>query len=174
MQRETIVFWTEPVARFVWRPTFRFRHETSQLSSWLGLFLWWAYPKEILNNLLPRPVLDTVVETQSLRRLRLVFQTYSHTIVPIQSPIVNQFLPSSEPIELKMPTAMTSREITLSRIPSIIENERRTPNSSNSSQVFLGTMAKWLSFEMEVRENFRGETWPGHAIMWRADNHTDR
>ncbi|KAI4221283.1 MAG: hypothetical protein L6R36_007013 [Xanthoria steineri] len=26
---------------------------------------------------------------------------------------------------------------------------------------------------MEVRENSRGETWPGHAIMWRADNHTD-
>ncbi|KAL8875462.1 MAG: hypothetical protein Q9198_006188, partial [Flavoplaca austrocitrina] len=73
---------------------------------------------------------------------------------------------------VKMP-GLTSEELTNSRVPSINENPARTVHASQSSQLFIGTMARWVEFEKEVRVNRDRQPWTANPIMWKSNNWTD-
>ncbi|KAL9024857.1 MAG: hypothetical protein Q9196_006209 [Gyalolechia fulgens] len=64
-------------------------------------------------------------------------------------------------------TPYTSKQLTESPLPDIQRSEERTQSSSKSRHTFIGIMAKWQTFEKEVRATFDNEAWPTHAITWR-------
>ncbi|KAL8944839.1 MAG: hypothetical protein Q9211_000446 [Gyalolechia sp. 1 TL-2023] len=64
-------------------------------------------------------------------------------------------------------TPYTSKQLAESRLPDIRCSDEQTHSSSRSRHTFIGIMAKWETFEKEVRATFDNEAWPTHAITWR-------
>lgn len=69
------------------------------------------------------------------------------------------------------PRPLSAEDITKRRLPSILQNPQRTSSRSISPQTFVGLMAKWDSFEREVRENFHRQPWAGsqRVLTWDHD-----
>ncbi|KAI4235655.1 MAG: hypothetical protein LQ349_003008 [Xanthoria aureola] len=69
------------------------------------------------------------------------------------------------------PRPLSAEDLTKRRLPSILQNPQRTSSRSISPQTFVGLMAKWDSFEREVRENFHRQPWAGsqRVLTWDHD-----
>ncbi|KAL8743400.1 MAG: hypothetical protein Q9184_008120, partial [Pyrenodesmia sp. 2 TL-2023] len=63
---------------------------------------------------------------------------------------------------------ITSEGLTKRSLPTLKRSQIHTMSASASPQVFMGIMAEWTNFEMEVRMNFLTQPWGPHAITFEG------
>ncbi|KAL9037109.1 MAG: hypothetical protein Q9180_003910, partial [Flavoplaca navasiana] len=69
------------------------------------------------------------------------------------------------------PQPLNAQDLTRSPLPQILWNPERTTHSSTSPHRYVGLMAKWDSFEKEVRQNFHRQAWgtARRTLTWNPD-----